>query len=78
MWIPNFAHYLLSHPAWLICYLVVLAGISAMLVDIDHPLWFYLHWGKDGRYLLGYFTIAGVILTCSGLGLLIALVCRQP
>lgn len=76
MRLQDFAHHLLSHPAWLVCYLVVLAIISAVLVDIDHPLHYYLHWGEHGRFLMQYFAIAGAVLASGGVLILVSLVCR--
>jgi len=54
----------------------VLAFISGILVDIDHPAHYYLGWGEDGRYLMDEFETAGYILVSSGAIILIACVCR--
>jgi len=57
-------------PAWLICFSVVLAFIGGTIVDVDHPISFYLGIA-DGRFLHPYFNLAGYILASCGIILLI-------
>lgn len=63
-----------THWIWII--MVLACVVASILPDLDHPLHYYLHWGEHERFLMRYFTIAGLILVGSGIGLLITLVCR--
>jgi len=76
MWFHNLARYLLSHPAWLVCWLMGIAFVFSIVVDIDHPLHYYLHWGEHGRYLHKYLVVVGFVSVGCGLGIIVTLVCR--
>lgn len=68
-------HYLLHHPAWLMCSIVVLALIAGPVVDVDHPI-AWMVGVADGRFLMPYFDVAGYIFIGSGLVMAIACLCR--
>ena len=68
----NLVHYLLRHPAWLVCCFLVLAAGAGRIVDIDHPLHYFFGWGESGRYLMGYFECGGYVLLGCGTVILIA------
>ncbi len=68
-------HNLFRDPAWVLGFAVVLAFIFGTIVDIDHPIAFYLGI-PDGRFLLPYFNLAGYILVGCGIVCLIACTCR--
>ena len=72
----NFIRSRMYSRTWNICYLLVLSFCAGILVDIDHPLHYYFGWGENGRYLMGYFEVAGYILLGCGIIILIGCVCR--
>ncbi len=61
--------------AWIVGTVVLLAIVGGIIVDIDHPIAWLLAL-PDGRFLMSYFAVAGVVLLLAGLGLLIACLCR--
>ena len=75
MGIPSLARHIISSPTWLICYLVVLAFIAGIVVDVDHALSILLGL-NNARFLHLHFTIVGLVFIGIGTGILIALVCR--
>ncbi len=64
-----------SNPAWLVCYLVVLAFVAGFSVDIDHPIAFFLGIA-DGRFLMPYFDMGSYIALGGGAVLAVACLCR--
>lgn len=76
MWLRNSLPFKVRGIAWIVFSLVVLAFITGMLPDIDHLLHWLFGWGESGRYLMGYFEIAGYILLGSGIIIFISCICR--
>jgi hypothetical protein len=60
---------------WIMGGVVVLAFISGIMVDIDHPIaWIFgIH---NGRFLHPYFALVGYWSICVGFILAVACVCR--
>ncbi len=65
----------MRNPAWLICFAVVLALVCGTIVDVDHPISFYLGIA-DARFLHPYFNLVGYILISCGIIFLITCLCR--
>lgn len=61
--------------AWIVGTVVLLAIVGGIIVDIDHPIAWLLAL-PDGRFLMSFFAVAGVMLLLAGLGFLIACLCR--
>ncbi len=62
-------------PAWLVCCAMVLAFVSGVIVDVDHPIAFVLGI-PNGRFLMPYFDMGGYIALGAGAVLAIACLCR--
>ncbi len=62
-------------PAWLVCGAVVLAFVSGVIVDVDHPIAFVLGI-PDGRFLMPYFSMGSYIALGAGAVLAVACLCR--
>ena len=75
IWIFNKPYHLLSNPAWVMGYLMVLAYMAGIIVDIDHPIAWALEIA-NGRFLMPYFSIGGVAALCCGIVLVISCLCR--
>lgn len=75
VWIFNKPYHLLSNAAWVMGYLMVLAYMAGIIVDIDHPIAWALEIA-NGRFLMPYFSIGGVAALCCGIVLVISCLCR--
>ena len=59
----------MRNPARFMGFIVVLTIIAGVIVDVDHPIAFWLGIA-DGRFLMPYFNLAGYILVGCGIVLL--------
>ena len=75
IWIFNKPYHLLSNPAWVMGCFMVLAYLASIIVDIDHPIAWALEIA-NGRFLMPYFNIGGVIALSCGTVLVVASLCR--
>ena len=71
MWFSNMANNIATKPAYVVVFIVVLVCLASILPDIDHPVHYYMGTGNDGRFLHNVFALAGAILLCFGVSLLI-------
>jgi len=75
MQLLNWRYPKMRNPAWLICFTVVLSFICGAIVDVDHPISFYLGI-PNGRFLMPYFELAGYILVSYGIIFFVTCLCR--